>query len=166
MPTHDEKKGADEELFHSLAPEPNSDKSANYQLIIILVGVALVVVAGLVWFEFQPKPTPFDSAVKGLHADMERLDVVSAVGHETRVDSWPSGLDAKCTSAYKVEGVNQPLFISYKPVKADDPCPHYSDKAVQWCAFIADETGGAVAEPGQPKDASGHPMKLVCHVLK
>jgi hypothetical protein len=166
MPIHDKKTGADEEIFHSLAPEPNSDKSANYQLIIILIGVALVVAAGLVWFEFQPKSTPFDNAVKDLHAGMERLDVVTAVGHETHVDNWPSGLDAKCTSAYKVEGLNQPLFISYKPVKADDPCPHYSDKAVQWCAFVADETAGAAGGPNQPKDASGHPMKLVCHVLK
>lgn len=166
MPTHDEKKGADEEIFHSLAPEPNSDKSANYQLIIILVVVALVVAAGLVWFEFQPKSTPFDNAVKDLHAGMERLDVVSAVGHETHLDSWPSGLDAKCTSAYKVEGVSQPLFISYNPVKADDPCPHYSDKAVQWCAFVAEETPDAAGGPNQPKDASGRPMKLVCHVLK
>ncbi len=166
MPIHDKKPGADEEIFHSLAPEPNSEKSANYQLIIILVGVALVVAAGLVWFEFQPKSSPFESAVKSLHAGMERLDVVSAVGHETHVDNWPSGLDAKCTSAYKVEGASQPLFISYTPLKADDPCPHYSDKAVQWCAFIADEAADAVGKPGQPKDANGRPMKLVCHVLK
>jgi hypothetical protein len=165
MPTHDENRGADEEIFHSLAPEPNSDKSANYQLIIILVGVALVVAAGLVWFEFQPKSTPFDNAVKNLHAGMERLDVVSVVGHETHVDSLPSELDAKCTSAYKVEGVSQPLFISYKPLKPSDACPHYSDKVVQWCAFVAGDAPDAAGKPAQPKDANGGPMKLVCHVL-
>jgi hypothetical protein len=165
MPIHDKKTGADEELFHSLEPEPNSEKSANYQLIIILVGVALVVAAGLVWFEYQPKSTPYQSAVNRLHAGMERLDVVSALGHETHVDKLPAELDAKCTSAYKVEGASLPLFVSYKPVKPDDPCPHYSDRTVQWCAYVA-KTAGAAGNPNQPTDANGSPMKLVCHPLQ
>jgi hypothetical protein len=151
MPTHEKGKGGDEELFHSLTPEPESDKSANVQLIIILVGVALVVAAGLVWYELKPTQSPLDAAVSRLHVGMERLDVVSALGHETRVDKLPGELDATCSSAYKVEGASQPVFVGYKPVKAGEPCPHYSDKLVQWCVYAG---------------AAGGTQTLDCHVPK
>lgn len=151
MPTHEKEKGADEEIFHSLTPKSESDKSANTQLIVILVGVVILVVAGLVWYEMKPTQSPLNAAVSRLHAGMERLDVVSAVGHETRQVSLPSELDAKCSSAYKVEGTSQPVFVSYKPVNPGEACPRYSDKLVQWCVYAADAGGGQKLDCHTPK---------------
>jgi hypothetical protein len=165
MSTPEKGKGADEELFHSLTPEPESDKSANIQLIIILVGVALLVAAGLVWYELKPTQTPIEAAVSRLHAGMERLDVVTALGHETHVDKLPGELDAACSSAYKVEGASQPVFVGYKPVKSGEACPHYSDQIVQWCIYAGEAAPGAPGKTIPPTDANGQPLKLVCHAL-
>jgi len=151
MPTHEKEKGAEEEIFHSLTPKSGSDKSANIQLIVILVGVVILVVVGLVWYEMKPTQSPLDAAVGRLHVGMERLDVVSAVGHETHLVSLPSEMDAKCSSAYKVEGTNQPVFVSYKPANSGEACPHYSDKLVQWCIYAGAAGGTQTLDCHAPK---------------
>lgn len=137
---------ANEQLFSSYTEAGNEHSVRRRWIVIVIgIGVALCIVAGLVGAERFLRSGPYDDMVSRLKPGMTVNIVTEELGKP--INQYLVKLNGEDSMMYRVDGTDLPLIVQFR----DDA---YGNIIERWCVFV----------PEKSQPAAAHlDTKLVCH---
>jgi hypothetical protein len=114
-------------------------------MIVVGIGVAICVVAGLVGAEHLLRASPYDDMVSRLHAGMSVPEVEEELG--TPYNEGHMAGDSSYSLMYRTNGTKLPLIVQFTDTRIIE----------KWCVFVP--------EKSQPNATSPN-VRLVCHEVQ